>query len=176
MKLFHRMMILTLILCLVFGLGGCTQEKSPSEPEQSSMQTVEPPEEPGTEPLTFESADLGISFDLPDSLRGHSKIMVGDRDAGEHQVDTVTVYYMESPERQEKDIHLLTVELWPAGAWDDSQSTGTPIGESADGRTAVLHTLQSNPFSEGDEEYELFQTLGSEIGVVSETFAFTNVG
>ena len=89
---------------------------------------------------------------------------------------TVTVYYMESPERQEKDIHLLTVELWPAGAWDDSQSTGTPIGESADGRTAVLHTLQSNPFSEGDEEYELFQTLGSEIGVVSETFAFTNVG
>ncbi|HIY81688.1 MAG TPA: hypothetical protein H9678_06310 [Firmicutes bacterium] len=102
--------------------------------------------------------------------------MVGDRDAGEHQVDTVTVYYMESPERQEKDIHLLTVELWPAGAWDDSQSTGIPIGESADGRTAVLHTLQSNPFSEGDEEYELFQTLGSEIGVVSETFAFTNVG
>ena len=46
----------------------------------------------------------------------------------------------------------------------------------ADGRTAVLHTLQSNPFSEGDEEYELFQTLGSEIGVVSDTFAFTNVG
>lgn len=40
----------------------------------------------------------------------------------------------------------------------------------------MLHTLQSNPFSEGDEEYELFQTLGSEIGVVSETFAFTNVG
>ena len=120
MKLFHRMMMLTLILCLVFGLGGCTQEKSPSEPEQSSMQTVEPPEEPGTEPLTFESADLGITFDLPDSLRGHSKIMVGDRDAGEHRVDTVTVYYMESPERQEKDIHLLTVELWPAGAWDDS--------------------------------------------------------
>ena len=74
--------------------------------------------------------------------------MVGDRDAGEHRVDTVTVYYMESPERQEKDIHLLTVELWPAGAWDNSQSTGTPIGESADGRTAVLHTLQSNPFSE----------------------------
>ena len=168
MKLFHRMMMLTLILCLVFGLGGCTQENSPSEPEQSSMQTVEP--------LTFESADLGITFDLPDSLRGHSKIMVGDRGAGEHRVNTVTVYYMESPERQEKDIHLLTVELWPAGAWDDSQSTGTPIGESADGRTAVLHTLQSNPFSEGDEEYELFQTLGSEIGVVSETFAFTNVG
>ena len=76
MKLFHRMMMLTLILCLVFGLGGCTQEKSPSEPEQSSMQTVEPPEEPGTEPLTFESADLGITFDLPDSLRGHSKIML----------------------------------------------------------------------------------------------------
>ena len=50
MKLFHRMMMLTLILCLVFGLGGCTQEKSPSEPEQSSMQTVEPPEESGTEP------------------------------------------------------------------------------------------------------------------------------
>ena len=68
MKLFHRMMMLTLILCLVFGLGGCTQENSPSEPEQSSMQTVEPPEEPGTEPLTFESADLGITFDLPDSL------------------------------------------------------------------------------------------------------------
>ena len=88
MKLFHRMMMLTLILCLVFGLGGCTQENSPSEPEQSSMQTVEPPEEPGTEPLTFESADLGITFDLPDSLRGHSKIMVGDRDAGEHRVDT----------------------------------------------------------------------------------------
>lgn len=43
MKLFHRMMMLTLILCLVFGLGGCTQENSPSEPEQSSMQTVEPP-------------------------------------------------------------------------------------------------------------------------------------
>ena len=83
MKLFHRMMMLTLILCLVFGLGGCTQEKSPSEPEQSSMQTVEPPEEPGTEPLTFESADLGITFDLPDSLQGHSKIMVGDR---EHDV------------------------------------------------------------------------------------------
>ena len=40
MKLFHRMMILTLILCLVFGLGGCTQEKSPSEPEESSSEAV----------------------------------------------------------------------------------------------------------------------------------------
>ena len=50
MKLFHRMMMLTLILCLVFGLGGCTQEKSPSEPEQSSMQTVEPRKSPGQNP------------------------------------------------------------------------------------------------------------------------------
>ena len=29
MKLFHRMMMLTLILCLVFGLGGCTQGELP---------------------------------------------------------------------------------------------------------------------------------------------------
>lgn len=50
MKLFHRMMMLTLILCLVFGLGGCTQENSPSEPEQSSMQTVEPRKSPGQNP------------------------------------------------------------------------------------------------------------------------------
>lgn len=177
MKLFRRLLMLALSLSLTAALCACTSEPAPEpDPGSESSSASELPPEPPAETLSFRSDDLGITFDLPDSLRGHSKIMVGEREAGERTVDTVTVYYMESPEQPEHDIHLLTVEIWAPEAWDGTQSTGSVIGEAADGRTAVLHTLQSNPFSEGEENYGLFQTLGQEIGIVAETFAFTNVG
>ena len=175
MKLFRRLRMLALILCLAAALCACAPEPAP-EPGSESSPVSELPEEPSAGPLSFRSDDLGITFDLPDRLRGHSKIMVSEREAGGHTMDAVTVYYMESPEQPEYDIHLLTVELWPSEALDKTRSTGSVLGETADGRTAVLHTLQSNPFSEGDTNYELFQSLGQEIGIVAETFAFTDVG
>ena len=36
----------------------------------------------------------------------------------------------------------------------------------------VLNTLQSNPFAEGTEDYELFQQLPDELAVVRESFQF----
>lgn len=177
MKLFRGLLLSALCLSLTLALCACSpQPAQDPAPESETSSAPELPSEPSADTLPFKSDDLGIAFELPGSLKGHSKIMVGDLEAGEQTIDTVTVYYMESPEQPEHDIHLLTVELWPSDVWDGTQSHGTPIAESEDGRTAVLQTLQSNPFDEGEENYELFQTLGQELGIVAETFAFTNVG
>lgn len=49
---------------------------------------------------------------------------------------------------------------------------GTELTTSEDGRVAVMTTLQSNPFSESEEAYDLFNQLPKELAAVSESFRF----
>lgn len=46
------------------------------------------------------------------------------------------------------------------------------MGESEDGRVAVMTTLQSNPFAETDKDYELFNQLPKGLATVSGSFRF----
>lgn len=173
--------LLSLLLLVTVLLAGCTAEEQPSQatntPSESSSAAdgADGQESSGdVEPLTFRDETLGVTFTLPDSLRGHVKITTAQNDAG--TVDSVMVYYMHEPGDTENDIHLFTIDLMTTADWEALRAEGGPTGSelarSADGRVAVYTTLQSNPVAEDDPLYDFFQTLPSELATVTESFAF----
>ena len=185
MKRFITTLIAAAILTM--GLAACANpsggNSSSSLPQSSeadvSSGSSQQPQEDGksdSSDLTYSSDDLGIAFSLPEILRGHSKLLTSQREAYGETVDVVSLYYMEGPNLPESDVPILTIEIMSPQCWEKTKAEGGPLGTelttSEDGRVAVMTTLQSNPFSESEEAYDLFNQLPKELAAVSESFRF----
>lgn len=173
--------LLSLLFLVSMLLAGCTAEEPPSQipenPSESNSASAgtDRQESPGdVEALTFRDETLGVTFTLPDSLRGHAKITTARNDTG--TVDSVMVYYVHEPGATENDIHLFTIDLMTAADWEALQAEGGPTGSElargTDGRVAVYTALQSNPVVEDDPLYDFFQALPSDLATAIESFAF----
>lgn len=153
------------------------QEQAPEDPSPSSNGESDPIQSAAEHTdLTFSDENLGISFDLPEILKGHAKILSDQREAYGKTVDVISVYYMKQPNQADSDVHIFTIEIMDQDVWQQMQAEGGPLGsvlaESENGRVAVMNTLQSNPFAETDAEYDLFNQLPKELSVISESFHF----
>ena len=82
--------------------------------------------------LTYSSDDLGIAFNLPEILRGHSKILTSQREAYGETVDVVSLYYMEGPNLPESDVHILTIEIMSQRCWEKTKQRRRPLGTRTD--------------------------------------------
>lgn len=136
---------------------------SPAEPESGSEEA----------PLLLESPELGFSVELPALLKDHIRVENSQREAYGETISTVSVYYTNG----ESEAHVLSLEEMSQAVWEQVQAEGGPLGtvlgESDSGRVVILNTLQSNPFAEGTEDYELFNQLPQQLSVVYDTFQFT---
>ena len=175
------------ILCALLAglsLAACSGQPASSESqsssgissEEASSESASPAEpESGSEeaPLLLESPELGFSVELPALLKDHMRMETSQRDAYGETISTVSVYYTNG----ESEAHVLSLEEMSQAVWEQVQAEGGPLGtvlgESDSGRVVILNTLQSNPFAEGTEDYELFNQLPQQLSVVYDTFQFT---
>ena len=175
------------ILCALLAglsLAACSGQPASSESqsssgissEEASSESASPAEpESGSEeaPLLLESPDLGFSVELPALLKDHMRMETSQRDAYGETISTVSVYYTNG----ESEAHVLSLEEMSQAVWEQGQAEGGPLGtvlgESDSGRVVILNTLQSNPFAEGTEVYELFNQLPRQFSVIYDTFQFT---
>lgn len=175
------------ILCALLvslSLAACSGQPASSESqssigissEEASSESASPAEpESGSEeaPLLLESPELGFSVELPALLKDHMRVETSQRDAYGETISTVSVYYTNG----ESEAHVLSLEEMSQAVWEQVQAEGGPLGtvlgESDSGRVVILNTLQSNPFAEGTEDYELFNQLPQQLSVVYDTFQFT---
>ena len=175
------------ILCALLAglsLAACSGQPASSESqsssgissEEASSESASPAEpESGSEeaPLLLESPELGFSVELPALLKDHIQVENSQREAYGETISTVSVYYTNG----ESEAHVLSFEEMSQAVWEQVQAEGGPLGtvlgESDSGRVVILNTLQSNPFAEGTEDYELFNQLPRQFSVIYDTFQFT---
>ena len=178
----RKLLVLLLAAALCFGITGCAGEEEgaiSSAPESVSSAAEAPAGDSAAlpddslaseEPLVYTDEALHFQVELPELLKGHLKIETATRQAYGETVSTVGVYYQNG----DAVAHVLSLEEMSEEVWQQMQAEGGPLGEelarSQDGRVVVLNTLQSNPFAEGTEDYELFQQLPDELAVVRESF------
>lgn len=124
----------------------------------------------------YENKELGFEVSLPELLKDKMSITTEETEAYGETITTVSVYYNSETEGTITTVHVLSFDEMSEEAWNKMKEEGGPLGRelgvSEAGRVVVLNTLQSNPFEEGSEDFELFQKLPEQLGIVTETFAF----
>lgn len=151
-----------------------TTSEEPSEAalETASQTTSETVSQ--ADSVLLEVPEMNFSVELPPLLKYHYTTELSSREAYGETIQTLRVFY-----RSDTDSSLTSIvsfEEMSSSVWEQVQAEGGPLGsvlgESEDGRVVILNSLQSNPFSEGSPEFELFQDYPSQASVIQDSFQF----
>ena len=164
---------LTVAACSNGSNGQSSSQGSSSSSSQESSSSSSDASDAENEPLVYYDTNLGFKVELPELLRNHTKIETTEREGHTEKVTSVMVYYIGEGDTQ---VNVFSFDEMSSGEWEKTKEAGGPLGtvlgESEDGRVVVFNTLQSNPFMEGDPEYELFNELPGQMGIIQKTFQF----
>ena len=164
-----RFWVIASSIFLLGTLTACVPMSSPSVPTGETAQ-----EQALTDQVSlYVNSALNFSVEIPSILEGKFLTKTTERQAYGETITTVTVSY---PYGDGNSVNVLSFEEMSSSVWEQMQAEGGPLGtllgESPAGRVIILNTLQSNPFSEGTPEYDLFQEYPKFLSIVTDSFQF----
>ncbi len=166
-----KILKIVLPFCIVSSMlvaCGSSNNQTTTTTEPTSLEES-PTEKTIDNTFLYENKDLNISFELPKVIEDKVSFEIENDD----DINTLYINYGEG----DKMAILAMIQDMSIAKWEEILKEDGPkpveLGKN-DKRVVVIYPLQSNPFEQGTNEYDIINKYTEQVSCIADTFKFLN--